>query len=50
LDTANYTGAQSIALELDEAVGVARLLVAAATGQELPTMMVVWVLPACRWR
>ena len=37
-------GAQSNALELDEAVGVARLLVAAAVRQELPTPIGVWVL------
>jgi len=43
-------GAQSNALELDEAVVVARLLVAAAVGQELPTPVVVWVLPFRRRR
>jgi hypothetical protein len=37
-------GTQSNALELDEALGVARLLVAATVRQELPTPICVWVL------
>ena len=40
--------AHSSTLELDEAVAVARLLVAATVGQDLQTLMVVWVLPARR--
>jgi len=48
MDAAECMDAHSSALELDEAVGVARLLVAAAVGQDLPTLMVVWVLPARR--
>jgi hypothetical protein len=50
MDAAECMDAHSSALELDEAVVVARLLVAAAVGQELPTPVVVWVLPFRRRR